>query len=682
MDALKIPATIVTPEEDPTALLFEPALSRSVIYKRAVGYFTSGWIARNAVGLARLAASGGRAKWVTSPHLTESDWRALRQGIEGIEAVLERATFESIVDLATALTEDTLNTISWLVADGILEFRIAMPRDRFQESDFHSKIGVFCDEQGPGIAFIGSMNETARGFRNHEIISTFARSRGELDRVEKLDALFEKIWAGEDEHYATYSLSKAAREEIIKFARGERPYSRPTSSKLTSNRALLRPYQLEAVTSWQTNGRKGILEMATGTGKTKTALACIESILADSESSWLVIVACPFQHLVDQWADELELMEIETVRAHGDSSKWRPHASRMINRLLDGGQNAGFLVTTYATLGSDHLQFAVEPIADKVMFIADECHYLGAKQAKSGMNPAYPIRLGLSATPSRHYDEGGTADILNYFEGIVFEYAMEQAIANGYLVPYYYVPEFVELSSDESQQFASLSEQISRLANYRDAKAQERMKRLAIRRARILNNAEAKLDWLQDHMSRNPADSWEYTLVYSGDAIFPKTTELIGRTLGIRQHEFTSRQSRSQRRNILARFEDRDLQVLCAMKCLDEGVDVPPTRTAYFLASSGNPREFVQRRGRILRPSPGKEHAQIYDAVAVPQMNSVFDADMHKATRAALRTQLRRVQEFSRLANNRIQAEDALFDFRLRYDLPLAGEEEESDVQS
>lgn len=675
------PRTVITPRDDPTEVLFDPALARSVEYKRAVGYFTSNWIARNARGLARLAANGGRARWITSPHLSEADWFALQGGSAEAGQVVERSLMGAISDLERNLAEDTLNTISWMVNDGLLEFRIAVANSDPDSRDFHTKLGVFCDESGPAVAFVGSMNETERGTRNHEVVSVFSDAReGEIHRVLEFDAIFEALWDNHDPQYKTYTLPQAAREKLVKLKRSPRPYK---SSRPSGHRGLLRPYQQEAMKSWRENGERGILEMATGTGKTITALACIETALEDPDRPTIVLVACPFQHLVDQWAEQLDRLGMPVIRAHGSSATWRPEVHRLRGRLELGTVSAGIVVTTYATLTSDNLVHALDGAQEQIMFVADECHYLGARGAISGMDERYRRRLGLSATPSRHYDEEGTKAIMSYFGGVVFEFGMEKAITEGFLVPYEYYPEFVELSEEESEEYLQISERIARLLQQDNAEGRERAKRLAIQRARILNNASSKLDWLREHLYQRAPETWDYTLVYAGDKIFNPVTELIGQELRIRQHEFTSRQSRGERKRILERFADRDLQILTAMKCLDEGVDVPPTRTAYFLASSGNPREFVQRRGRVLRTAPGKASATIFDAIAVPPKSFLAarrGSSAWKTGRAALKAQLSRIEEFSRLATNRVHAENAVFHFRLEFDLPLTSEGDSEDA--
>lgn len=674
------PTTLVTPRDDATALLFEPALALATEYLRAVGFFASSWIAANAAGLASLASNGGRAKWITSPHLSDADWEAIRRGTSSYDQLFISAAVDEVAALTTLLQEDTLNALSWMVHEGTLEFRIAVPRDATEaHQDFHTKFGVFCDATGPAVAFVGSLNESVHSLRNHEVISIFSRERpGEAERVQDFRSLFDRMWADGDEYYSVLGLPDAVKVSIEALRSGPRPFPRPRAPI----RRRLRGYQENAVEAWIGNGRRGIFEMATGTGKTITSLACAEEVLALPSAPTVVLVACPFQHLVDQWGEQVSELGVPVVHAHESSARWRPELYEYLRSVEAGLDRALVVVTTYATLTSRFLESALEPMAAQTFLIADECHYLGSSKSLSGMNEQYPFRLGLSATPERYFDQAGTAAISDYFGGVCFEYGMEVAIAEGYLVPYRYEPEFVELNYEESDEYTRLSLQLARMAaGERGGEFSEAAKQIAMRRARVLNNAESKLAWLEAHLRVKSATDWQHTLVYSGDRLFRQVTGLIGTELGIRVHEFTARQSRNVRKGLLERFSSGDLQVLAAMKCLDEGVDVPPTRTAFFLASSGNPREFVQRRGRILRPSPGKSEARVVDAIALPQAtgsHSSRDDAGWRAVRSALRSQLGRATEFARLAVNRVAAEDALFEVRVRYDLPIGEGDGES----
>lgn len=433
----------------------------------------------------------------------------------------------------------------------------------------------------------------------------------------------------------------------------------------------LRDYQEDAIAAWSQNGNRGILAMATGTGKTFTALEAVDRCLEADPAIRLVLIVAPFQHLADQWVTELASHGVKPLRAYESQARWRaewPRERQKANAL----RRAMYVVTTYTTLGAETLQAHLAPLAESTLLVADECHYMGSPKVRAFWKLPVPYRLGLSATPERHFDEAGTRSLIAYFGGIVYSFGMREAIEKGFLTPYNYYPEAVELDDEEFEAYRDLTARIgqamARVASGGEAE-DEVLQRLLQRRARLLNNAHAKVDWLRQKLLGSTPEDLRYTLVYVGDILFDEVMAMIGKELQIPSHAFTSRQTRAERATILKRFQAGELSVLVAMKCLDEGVDVPPTRTAYFLASTSNPREFVQRRGRILRRSPGKSLATIFDAIAIPPLGesrSSFDA----AERAALRSQFSRIQEFGQQAHNAIEADAATFKLRMAADLP------------
>ena len=434
----------------------------------------------------------------------------------------------------------------------------------------------------------------------------------------------------------------------------------------------LRPYQEAAIAAWQANGRRGILAMATGTGKTYTAIVTVERLLETEAGLDLVVVVAPYQHLVDQWADELQVRGVHASRAFEDTARWT--AEWRVHRRRDRALGKpSCLLTTYVTLGSKAFREILESEIDRVVFVADECHYLGAPRARQVMDLPIPARLGLSATPERHFDDEGTEALMQFFGGIVFSFGLTDAIGDGFLTPYDYYPEPVALSDEEFEEYRDLTRRLGIAAARAGPDgfgADEREKTLAQKRSRLLNNAEAKVAWLRGKLEARGVTDVRHTLVYVGDRLFDRVLHMIGNQLRIPAHAFTAEQPRRERSQLLQRFDAGELRVLVAMRCLDEGVDVPPTRAAYFLASSSNPREFVQRRGRILRRSPGKERAEIFDAIAVPPRQGLWNT-FDRAERAAVRTQFARIREFGQQAHNAVAADRAVLAIRMAADVPL-----------
>ena len=316
---------------------FDPALSLSVGYDRAVGYFSSGWLKAAAEGMLRFAANGGRARWVTSPILDEQDWEALRSGDSArSDPVLRTAIDRNVADLAQALEKETLSALAWMVADGVLTFKLALPREKLVGGEFHDKFGVFSDAFGNRISFNGSYNDSVQGNRNYESITAFCSWEPAYDQlVEKASERFERLWNNMDPNVRVFDLPQAAHNQILRLRDSRRPYPKPewVEEKDEASRGhpsvrpsvpgdlLIRDYQLEAIEAWFGQDCRGLLEMATGTGKTITSLAASVR-LYEREGRLAVIIACPYQHLVDQWYEEARRFGYSPVRAYKSRNSW------------------------------------------------------------------------------------------------------------------------------------------------------------------------------------------------------------------------------------------------------------------------------------------------------------------------------------------------------------------------
>lgn len=680
------PVSINTSSDNLAQDFFVPALSSAVRYDRAVGYFSSGWLKDNAQGMLSFAANSGRGRWVTSPILSEEDWEALQSGDAARrDPALRRALEHSIADLSELLEKDTLSALAWMVADGILTFRLALPRNKLERGNFHDKFGVFTDAGDNQVSFNGSYNDSIQGSRNYESIKIFCSWEPHFAPLVRSDVnRFEQLWNNMDPNVRVFDMPEAAREQILQLRTDTRPYPRP--EWITEDRSLeprgvykivrpvipggvvLRDYQVEAIEAWFDNDGQGLLEMATGTGKTIAALASAVR-LSEREGRLLLLVCCPYKHLVEQWATEAEYFGFQPVRVAESRQKWEPELATQLRSFKKQRRDVVTVITTNTAL-QGALSQMFSPFWDETLLIVDEAHYAGAPKMLEALPPEVPWRLGLSATPIRYYDEEGSSALLEYFNSIVFQFGLREAIGT-YLTPYFYYPTPVEMTLEEFDEFSGLTRKLQRyIGAEEDKPLPEAAKKIAIMRARVLNNSIAKLDWLSEQIE--PYSDVRYTLFYVGDKLFAPTKEMLGAEKRIRVHEFTHKQNNKERSEILERFSRSELQALVAMRCLDEGVDVPPTRTAYFLASSGNPREFVQRRGRVLRRSEGKEYATIYDLISMPPRDFMNQDSSHPdwaATRAAVKREFRRIKEFAELAENKYQALNAFFEVANDLDL-------------
>lgn len=662
---------------------FVPALAQSVRYDRGVGYFSSGWLRLTAQGMVEFARGCGRARWITSPILSTNDWEALHLGDSArSDPVLHAALSRNIQDLQKTLEQETLSALAWMVADEILTFKLALPTKKLTGGDFHDKFGIFTDEEGNQLSFNGSYNESVQGTRNYESIKIFPGwiptfAPFVQDDIQR----FERLWNNQDTNVLVFDLPDAAREQILQLRQSERPYLEPvwikqhqlneprpqyqSAQPTIPTHIQIRDYQEEAIMAWIANSYQGLFEMATGTGKTITALAA-SARLYEQKNRLAIIIAVPYQHLVDQWHEEAKSFGYKPILAYQSKSSWLEPLNHEIIDFNGGYRSFISVIVTHDTFISADFQAAIARLPEPALLIADEAHHLGAERSRQNYPQNIPYRLALSATPDRWFDDEGSAALRAYFGETVFSFTLEQAIGVS-LTPYYYYPHLVSLSDDEMADYEALSLKIARLINQEEAEKQAALKMLLIQRANLLNRAVNKLEKLSELLDREPY--LEHTLFYCAPGQIDEVMRLVGWEKGILVNQFTAEEKPKERQRLLSSFANGELQALAAMKCLDEGVDVPSTRTAYFLASSSNPREFIQRRGRILRKSPGKEHSIIHDLIAVPPVTYNKDSPAFNAERAIVRRELQRFKEFANPALNKHQALDAIWDLASFYGL-------------
>jgi DNA phosphorothioation system restriction enzyme len=595
-----------------------------------------------------------------------------------LRAVLRR----NIAELGEMLERDTLSALAWMVADEVLTFKLALPHKKLAGGEFHDKFGVFTDAEGNQLSFNGSYNESVQGTRNYESIRIFSSWEPAFAPLVQADvARFERLWRNEDPNVRVFDLPEAAREEILKLREGERPYPEPEWSKLRyikdkttiyrptrprlPAQITLRPYQNEAIDAWFAHGCRGLFEMATGTGKTITALAA-SAHLYEQKNRLAIIIAVPYQHLVDQWHEEAKIFGYKPILAYQNKSSWLEPLNHEIIEFNGGYRSFISVIVTHDTFISADFQASIARLQEPALLIADEAHHLGAERSRQNYPQNIQYRLALSATPDRWFDDEGSAALRAYFGETVFSFNLEEAIGVS-LTPYYYYPHLVPLSDDEMAEYEALSLKIARLINQVDTEKQAVLKMLLIKRANLLNKAVNKLETLSDLLDQER--HIEHTLFYCAPGQIDDVMRLVGWEKGILINQFTAEEDAKERRELLANFANGNLQALVAMKCLDEGVDVPSTRTAYFLASSSNPREFIQRRGRILRKSPGKEHSIIHDLIAVPPVTFDQDSPAFHAERSIVRRELQRFKEFANPALNKHQALDVIWEIAEHYRL-------------
>lgn len=428
-----------------------------------------------------------------------------------------------------------------------------------------------------------------------------------------------------------------------------------------NNQIKLRDYQLEAIDSLRLNDWRGIFEMATGTGKTFTSLFAAKKYYEEKKRIFLIIIV-PYVHLINQWAGECNKLGIENIlECYGLKNNWLFELSNRIRDFNLGFLDSSCIITSYKTAATEDFGKLISLIKGNSFLISDECHYFGIKSMDYKWFVNIDCRLGLSATPDRWWDEHGTKRLRDYFGDTTFEYDLENAIFNNHLVEYKYNPIIADLTEDEQDYYDHLTKRLSFLLNL-DKPDEEEILKVNLRRSDVISKACHKKKLLYDMIKERNLEEISHTLIYCGKGEINEVTSELSK-MGLRVHRFNHTLTRSEREKVLESFENGNIQALVAIKCLDEGVDVPSTKEAYFISSTSNPREFIQRRGRILRRSPGKNMAEIFDFIVLP---TTYDKDLF--VRVAEK-ELPRFAEFSRYAINGISCRPEVRDILQRYSI-------------
>ncbi|MGD9642980.1 MAG: DEAD/DEAH box helicase family protein [Elusimicrobiales bacterium] len=657
-------------ENDLVSDLMIPLLKNSVRYDRGVGFFTSGWIRLAAKGLEEFADNSGAARLITSPIISKQDFEAMETGDAAKkDGVLYNVLMNSVKDLAAELGQNPLNALSWLIADDILGIKFAIPKGHLSGGDFHDKFAIFEDKSGDRVAIHGSYNDSAHASLNGESFSVFKSwVDGQKDYVDSHDHRFRHMWDDKNPAFNIYDIPAAVKESILQYRVSSRPYkakSTPVPQMVTKEVApTLRDYQNEAYDKWEKAGYSGIFEMATGSGKTITAISCADRI-RKKHGRIALIVSVPYIHLVDQWAKELEKFSFSPIlcsSAHGD---WeRTLGSKIQDFNLNLTKEICCLVVHKTSSMPQFKDLARSISAQPIFGIFDEVHALGAKDLRSALLETFTHKIGLSATPERWFDDSGTAVLTKYFNGSCFEFTLEDAINRGFLVPYEYIPHLVELTESEFSDYVLLSKDISRaFASNREINDNPYLQSLLRKRTALINSAGNKqaafLTVLNEELKKAKSTGKEFShaLVYSPKGEHLEYLRMVSDS-GLKAYEFVAGIPANKRQEVLAQFSAGALQTLVAIRCLDEGVDVPSTKTAFIIASSTNPREFVQRRGRILRKSDGKAKAIIHDFIAIPPLTGSSSDFTYK--QSMLKREIPRFAEFASLALNRFEAQSMI----------------------
>jgi superfamily II DNA or RNA helicase len=726
-----------SPSDDVVRQFYIPVLQCATSYKRSVGFFSSTALEEIAKGICNLAKNGGTIDLVASPHLSEEDMNAIQTGYENRAKTIENALLRSLNEPShNQFASDRLNMLANLIEQGILNIRIAFTENGNSIGIYHEKLGLIEDSKGNKIVFSGSMNESENAMRlNYETVDVFCswKSDDEKSRVLQKEEAFARIWGNYDsklhvlpfpavdkailakykqsvsdydldrEEYTSYKIEHKQNitQEVKDLSLGKENSKSDTEDTFCASLEVaytnypkiptivqFYPYQQEAIEKWSENNFCGIFDMATGTGKTLTGLGAITVCAKKNNNELAVIIVVPYQHLVEQWVEDIVKFNIKPIIGFSSSPQknWKQRLDQQIQsqNILSGTRSDNFMcfICTNATFSSDFVQKQIAGIKNPKLLVVDEAHNFGAPYLEKLLYDFYEYRLALSATIDRYGDKDGTQKLYHFFGKKCISYDIKRAIVEKKLTKYNYYPVIVTFTGAEQKKYLQLTNELKDHITT-DKKGNvtydDYGKILLMNRSNLIAGATEKVSALKKEITPYKNDS--HILVYCGTAkilaedsdISAKDKEgerqivtiskMLGNELGIKCHHFTSNESVEERALLKNRFTNGDLQCLVAIKCLDEGVNIPSIRTAFILASTTNPKEYIQRRGRVLRLAKGKTIANIYDFLTLPfslELAKSYSLEEMKPFLGLVRRELKRAYEFSRIADNYFEADEIL----------------------
>lgn len=649
-----------------------------------VGFFSSEALVSLAPGLATyISRSKQSFRLIISPFLRPEDQAAIEDGSKSAESVVSEV-LEQLIVTEDLLQQHTLRCLSYLLRVGRIEIKIALLKGAL----FHPKVWIFETEE-EALAVHGSSNMTQAGVkRNFEQITVSKSWEDPNQRyiTEKLHYQFRRLWENKEDDCTVISIPQAIKDRILRSYASERPPTEAEFRELYDRTTRLldhsqEPYEVtafstpmlsiphglkfedgpfehqgKAVKAWCEAGFRGVLEMATGSGKTITSMICAYRLF-EVHRPLLIVIAAPYVPLIEQWCDEIEpfgLKPINLTTAGG--AQERAQILRQVKRRLrTGTSTTEAVVVSHDTLCSPDFLDNIRSFDCARLLIADEAHNLGRPSFVDNPPDFFEYRLALSATPIRQYDEEGTEALFQFFGPVVFQFTLEEAIGRC-LVEYDYYVHPVNLTNDEMDQWYKLTDKIKQNAWRQDeSKPDDYLAKLLRDRRALLETATGKVERLKTLLEHEDLHNLRHTLIYTSDK-GPAQLEAVNRLLrdkGLLFHQLTAEETSDRKltKHLIKSFQEGEIQILTAKRVLDEGVNIPQICKAFILASTTVERQWIQRRGRLLRTCSaiGKTHSTIHDFLALPpRISEGLDRDV----RGLIRSELRRAQAFASLARN------------------------------
>lgn len=711
-------------------LFYLSALSNSNRFDLMLGYFSSAAISILSLGFAKFLNNGGKVRMIINNVLSDQDKDAISKGINDnyCSGPFDINDFKSLKKTLDEYSIHFFECFAWLISQKLIEIVIIKPKD--SKGISHYKSGIFYDGSNT-VGFKGSCNFTAYGLLENleELDAYLSWENGRSSKwiesninyfntIHNKEANFvEYINVKDVEARITTEFGNKTLDELIiqecellekkKLLLNNEKYNLIISDIIDQyNFEQRKPkfpfiegprdYQLQAYENWVNNNYHGIFAMATGTGKTITALNCILEEYSKL-NEYKVIILVPTLVLINQWEKEAKSFNFRNIiKTSSNNSRWKNELYELSFKEQSRMKISYVIISTYDTFTSKNFQNFINQSNENVILIADEAHNLGAPTVQKLLSSIkITKRIGLSATPKRIYDPEGSTVMEEFFndsEPYIVTFPMEDAIDEGILCHYYYHPTIVSLNEDETQKYAEISIKLARYyeQSQKDKASKENYERLLIQRKNIIHKAVNKMDAFKKIIKTimESDTGLKYLLVYtpegyygddiSLDVAYPNVADesriidYYSNIVRIISPDSTMTQYISNTKNkesILKDFEDSKIDILLSMKCLDEGVDIPRTEQAIFCSSTGNPRQFIQRRGRILRTHRDKTIATIYDLVVIPQVDSQSESFNYE--RNMVKKELERVAHFGSMAFNKPDLEDVLKQVCNFYDLHL-----------
>lgn len=657
--------------EESFSEILNPLLTCTKIYKRSVGFFSSSALNFISDGILEMTRNGGKIYLATSPRLSEEDIVAIQYGYLD-RAAIEKAFINEVRTTLPAITDDNAKLLYMLVKEQIVDIKIVIRSSGI----YHDKLALLEDFDGNTIACVGSNNETGSAYNsNYEKIRVYKSWYDTEGRINDETQEFESIWNNTNKELVVYDFMKAFENELLDRVEQKGAYKKNTAQY------TMRPYQIDAKNKWNENGQKGFFVMATGTGKTITALYSIQDFIKSNKI--FTVIAVPYKHLASQWAEDVKAFFPDALIQiiHGEIPDGE---TKVYANYLQAKQNYKpiIVITTIKSFFLNRYVKLYDRIDFEKLLIVDEAHNF-ANQINDKLSAKYTYKLGLSATPVFGTDESKTKLLLDWFGGQIVDLPIEKALGT-YLVNYEYHPIFVNATDEDEYKFANATKlMLQGMDATHTTIIDEEKFTLGYRgRLRAISMAQEKHTRISEIFSH--IKDKDHTIIYCSDGkLYFEGTEkqnkleeirhlehvlkLINNTCllstnGGKASKFTASEDVSERMQLVDSFNKGYIEYLVAIKCLDEGINIPSIKSALILSSNDNYREFVQRRGRILRLYKGKEIAHIYDVIVLPSYSNDSFAKI----------EFRRFYEYARLALNKDdlfeQLEKHLDEFHLTYD--------------